>query len=211
MKKQEHQTVHNCSVLASQKKKNNVAHDLPAAPYPPLPKAWSDNKISISTFSKSQWMGSLKRLKAPRHTLHKLSDRWSRLTSLLDLQHLHVNERSITWDSPWTEKEQITFASDGSNQANGQKMVANGARYVWWSLQLSSSLSINPERTHNIATRGGGGRFCWRQEVVHATLRSCRTKPDACAAAMQRSFRTSVIADALRRNSDSGILIWHRY
>lgn len=108
-------------------KKNNVAHDLPAAPCPPLPKAWSDNKISISTFSKSQWMGSLKRLKAPRHTLHKLSDRWLRLTSLIDLQHSHVNERSITWDSLWTEKEQITFASDGSNQANGQKMVANGA------------------------------------------------------------------------------------
>lgn len=58
------------------KKRNNVAHDLPAAPDPPLPKAWSDNKISISTFSKSLWMGSLKRLKPPHCTLHKLADRW---------------------------------------------------------------------------------------------------------------------------------------
>lgn len=58
------------------KKIYNVAHDLPAAPDPPLPKARSDNKISISTFSKSLWMGSLKRLKPPHCTLHKLADRW---------------------------------------------------------------------------------------------------------------------------------------
>lgn len=55
---------------------HEVAHDLPTASYPPLPKAWSDNKISISTFSKSLWMGSLKRLKLPpQHTT--FARRWS--------------------------------------------------------------------------------------------------------------------------------------
>lgn len=138
--------------------KHNVAHDLPAAPYPPLPKAWSDNKISISTFSQSLWMGSLKRLKPPHHTLQEPADGWLERTSLTDLQHLQVNERSISRDSLCRETGQIAFTSDGGNQANGQKMVANVARYVWCRLQLSSSLSINPEKTYRcISARGGGG------------------------------------------------------
>lgn len=61
---------------------NDVAHDLPTASYPPLPEAWSDNKISISTFRKSLWMGSLKRLKlSPLH--HQLIDSWRWLAHLL--------------------------------------------------------------------------------------------------------------------------------
>lgn len=36
-------------------------------------------------------------------------------------------------------------------------MVANGARYVWYRLQLSSSPSITLEHTNKISMGGGGG------------------------------------------------------
>lgn len=97
-------------------------------------------------------MGSLKRLKlSPLHQqlidsweLTGTSARWLH-SSLSDLQHWQINVRSIIGDTQRRDGERITSISDSSYQANGQKMVPNGAWYVWCKLQPASLSSITLE------------------------------------------------------------------
>lgn len=97
-------------------------------------------------------MGSLKRLKlSPLH--QQLIDgceltgtsAWFLQCSLSDLPNWQINQRSITGDAQCADREQITSISDSSYQANGQKMVPNGAWYVWCKLQPASLSSITLE------------------------------------------------------------------